>query len=284
MSILQVLKHAKNQWFSPKKEPPKTGERSVAPNSVSTMSIAPEKLAALRADDQLLISYPRSGNTWTRYMLLDLIRASRAEIDYRASIGLLIPDIHIQELDHLVQRVFEMPFRIFKSHNIWDLRDRRFVYIFREAGDCLVSYYHFERREKKERATSSTIDEYCMFMLPTWCAHMDIAQESKRARPDEVHFVSYERLLENRPAELHRIATFYGFDVTERLCAEIAAHNDFKNVAAMERGPSAQAQPFFRKGRVGASREELSPKTLSAIEAATAGRYAAANRLAAGGL
>src|SRR5580765_660366 len=83
---------------------------------VAGMEVAPERLAALQPDDQFLVSYPRSGNTWMRHLLRDVILLARPDLPPPEALWMLIPDLHVHAMDHSARALFGMPTRIFKSH------------------------------------------------------------------------------------------------------------------------------------------------------------------------
>jgi hypothetical protein len=183
------------RWFSKI-----LGRRPHPAVDVAGMEVTPERLAALRPDDQFLVSYPRSGNRWVRHLLRDVIALGRPDLPPPEKLGMLIPDLHVNEMDHLARMDFGMSTQIFKSHNLPDLRGRRIVYLFREPADALVSYFHFHVREKIEpELVAQWPDAFCRAMLPGWCEHVQMAldeyADEYAVTPSRVLLVSYEILL-----------------------------------------------------------------------------------------
>ncbi len=87
-------------------------------------------------DDVFLVSFPKSGNTWARFLLANLTRPEQPATF--ANIHLLIPDpswTTKKELDRLPRP------RIIKSHECFDPRYRRVIYIVRDPRDVAVSQY-----------------------------------------------------------------------------------------------------------------------------------------------
>lgn len=245
------------------------------------MPIAAAKLRALRPDDQFLISYPRSGNTWVRYLILDVIILQRPEIPVPRHPGLLVPDIHINELDHPHQRDFSLPTRLFKSHNLADLRGRRFVYVFRDPADALVSFWHFHLRQGKVAEGAKVLDRFCQTMLGGWCNHMEMALAAREARPTDVHLVSFEMLLRDTRRELGRVTTFYGLPANEDVLFQAVERNAHGNLRAKEQAmPKKGGELFFRVGRSGSGREELSAEIMAMIGERAAPLFERAQQLA----
>src|SRR5829696_6536763 len=88
--------------------------------NVLAMPIPPDRFAALCPEDQFIVSYPRSGNTWMRHLVRDVIVLARPEKQPPESIWMLIPDVHIasHEMQHPAQKEFGIPRRILKSHHL----------------------------------------------------------------------------------------------------------------------------------------------------------------------
>src|SRR5437016_1515062 len=95
-------------------------------------------------DDVFLVSFPKSGNTWTRFLLANLVYPEQPATF--ANIHRLIPDPSAtskKDFDRLRRP------RIIKSHECFDPRYPRVIYIVRDPRDVAVSQYHYHRKLKK---------------------------------------------------------------------------------------------------------------------------------------
>lgn len=88
-------------------------------------------------DDVFLTSYPRSGNTWTRFLISNLIYQD--DPTTFANIESRIPEIYFNP-DHKM-RALQRP-RILKSHECFQPHYKYIIYIIRDPRDVAVSFYH----------------------------------------------------------------------------------------------------------------------------------------------
>ena len=88
-------------------------------------------------DDIFLVSYPRSGNTWTRFLLGNLINPS--DPVRFSNVESRIPEIYFNRDRFL--RQLQRP-RMLKSHESFQPEYPRVIYIVRDPRDVAVSFYH----------------------------------------------------------------------------------------------------------------------------------------------
>ena len=88
-------------------------------------------------DDVFLVSYPRSGNTWTRFLLGNLID-QRDPVTF-SNVESRIPEIYFNRDRSM--RQLPRP-RMLKSHECFQSHYPRVIYIVRDPRDVAVSFYH----------------------------------------------------------------------------------------------------------------------------------------------
>src|SRR5580692_4324354 len=94
-------------------------------------------------DDTFLVSFPKSGNTWTRFLACNII-----DPDHPVTFAALesrIPEIY-DVTDRALARI-PRP-RIIKSHETFDPRYKKVIYIVRDPRDVLISYYYFQLKKR----------------------------------------------------------------------------------------------------------------------------------------
>lgn len=237
--------------------------------NILAMSIPPDRFAALRPDDQFIVSYPRSGNTWMRHLVCEVIVLSQPEKSAPTSLWMLIPDVHVpsHEMQHEAQAEFGIRRRMLKSHHLERIGRHRLLYLFRQPADALVSYYHFYRMQKTIRHQAAEgIDAYCEHMLEGWCAHIELALAYREKAPAETLFISYESLVADGQKALARAVKFLGIEAGTERILEALERNAFSRLREKEAETRVDAEEyFFRKGKVGSAKEELSSATLARI-------------------
>src|SRR5260370_14108680 len=105
-------------------------------------------------DDTFLVSFPRSGNTWTRFLVCNLIDADHP-VDFR-QLESRIPEIY--DVTDRALRKFPRP-RIIKSHESFDPRYKQVIYIVRDPLDVVLSYYEFQLK-RRVITDNCTLEEF----------------------------------------------------------------------------------------------------------------------------
>jgi hypothetical protein len=232
-----------------------------------------------RATDTLLVSYPRSGNTWCRFLIANLVRPG-ARVDF-ANIESIVPDSHAVPNRKLAR--YPDP-RIVKSHKPFTPRFRRVLYLVRDPRDVVVSYYYYQLRRGligadltmeafAARFVAGGVDAY-----GTWQEHVGGWLGARGGRAGLL-LVRYEDLRERPLEELARIAAFAGLaagheDLTRAVGAASLRRMQQAERTSIHRWRTERrydpAQPFVRRGAAGGWRHELDPGSARRIEAAWA--------------
>ena len=232
---------------------------------------------AVFPDDVFIVSYPRSGNTWTRFLIANSIY--QEEPVTFANIEQKIPDVYKNTRRHL-QRT-PRP-RVLKSHEYFDPRYKKVIYIVRDPRDVAVSYYHFDRKRKKfedgypleryiARFIAGEVDDYGSWKenVASWLA--------ARQGTDSFLLLRYEDMLEETAGELAKVASFLGI---ERSPAQLARAVELSSADRMRDLEEKQAGiwvntrktrkdiPFVRAATSGGWRSSLPQNFVAAIESA----------------
>lgn len=219
-------------------------------------------------DDTFLVSYPRSGNTWTRFLISHLLSPGK-EFD-SASLANEIPNIYSFG-DRALKRV-ERP-RVLKSHESYDPRYLRVIYLVRDPRDVVVSYFHYRRRMGELNDEASLFEFAERFMkgqvgnFGSWSDHVTgwLSVPSGNAK---ILMVKYEDLIEDTIRELRRISEFLALERTDTEFRSAVELSQFERLRRLEAESSGKFPvkrkvhaevPFFRKGRRDGWKKEISP-------------------------
>jgi len=234
-------------------------------------------------DDVFLVSYPRSGNTWTRFLIGNLIYqddpVTFANIEER------IPEIYFNPDRKL--RGLPRP-RILKSHECFQPHYPRVIYIVRDPRDVAVSYYHHNLKAGNI-PDGYPMDEFIpRFMAAEFDTKMGSWYDSVlswlRLRQGRAEFLllQYEAMKKDPVAELRRTAEFLErckfaqIDTRqERLerAVELSSPQRMRELEKTQAKDWAltkqtrQDKPFVRTATSGGWKSSLSEKAVTLLEA-----------------
>ena len=192
----------------------------------------PGKYYKVQKDDILLISYPKSGNTWLRFLFGNVMYSSG--VDFK-NIDKFIPDIYrttkkeIEDLDSP---------RVIKSHEPFFPNNSKVVYIYRDPRDVVISYYYWYKKFNRLKGESfefffnSFLEGNVSYGL--WSEHLKGWREAAEKRPRNVYMVKYETLKEDTLKEFKKILQFCDLDYSDERILEAVNKSEFKNMKKME--------------------------------------------------
>jgi len=232
-------------------------------------------------NDLFIVSYPRSGNTWTRFLLGNLIYQDEP-ITFK-NIESRIPSIYI----YSDRQLLSLP-RIFKSHDCFDPRYRTVIYIVRDPRDVTVSAFHYSIKVKLLPDSFKIEDFVPLFMSgtfgsglladPRWGSWYDnVASWLAMQHNRKFLLLRYEDMLDDAPRELRKAAAFLGIAVTPERIDHIIELSSADKMRELEKSQSKdwqltketrQDKPFVRKAQAGTWRSELPEVAVAQIESA----------------
>jgi hypothetical protein len=236
-----------------------------------------ERNFAVYPDDTFLVSYPRSGNTWTRFLIANLTYPEKS-VSF-ANIEKLIPDTSSQSSRALKRT--PRP-RIIKTHQYFDHRYPRTIYIVRDPRDVALSYYDFQRKYRQipdDYPLERYVDDFVSGRLisadwGTWSENV-ASWIFTRGQRKEFLLLRYEDMIRDTAAELTRIAVFLGIDADlARLtkAVELSSAERMRELEKLESGQwiatrnRRQDIPFVRLAKSGGWRTSLPAASVERIE------------------
>lgn len=211
-------------------------------------------------DDTFLVSYPRSGITWLRFMLTGLLW--HREVSFN-TVRRVIPGIHTRTDEELQYAPYP---RLLKSHAPGNPRYPRVVYLVRDGRDVAVSLYYLRTRR------GAAYDNFSSFLrkflagqtgsMGSWAGHVHSWLALAETRP--FLMISYEALQADAHGTLSQIADFLSVSYSPQDLERAVAAGAFSRMRAQESAvyqrsaadPSSQFE--VRKGVSGDWRNHFS--------------------------
>ncbi len=188
-------------------------------------------------DDTMVVSYPRSGNTWTRFLIANLLHPT-IDVSF-ANIETLIPDT--AAISSRALKRIPRP-RVIKSHEYFDHRYPKVIYIVRDPRDVVLSFYNFQRKKRQvtdDCAIEQYVDDFVGGKLNsaswgTWAENV-ASWVSTRGKSDHFLLLRYEDMLQDPARELERIADFLLLASTRATLERAVANCSSERMREMEK-------------------------------------------------
>jgi estrone sulfotransferase len=227
-------------------------------------------------DDVFLTSYPRSGNTWTRFLVGNLVYPN--EPVTFLTVERLVPDMY--KSSDRVMRNLPRP-RILKSHECFDPRYKKVIYIVRDPRDVAVSNYHWELKLRSVRDGFPIEDFVPRWMEPqfwprigSWGDHVTSWLSTRQGNKGFL-LLRYEDLKQDPQRALAQVAGFLGIDASRERLNRAVDLSSAENMRKLEKQESAQwvattltrqDKPFVRNATSGGWKAVLPEQTVAYIE------------------
>ena len=187
-----------------------------------------ERSYRVSRDDVFLVSYPRSGNTWVRFMLLQA-RPGFCEADFRR-IEETIPDMHGAKPWFECRRT-----NVVKSHLAYWQPFRRVVYLVRDGRAATYSNWKYQRDEGKHRLGFA---EY--LKEPRWPCGWGEHVAGWLGAPETELVIRHEELCIHPAAQLEKLCTLLRWPSDKNRIARIVENSSKEKMREMERSESVR--------------------------------------------
>lgn len=216
--------------------------------------------------DVLLPSFPKSGNTWMRFIWANIINIEERdgeEADFGAINGVVGSEY---DLNIYASYESEILPRLVKTHMEYSssrFRDNRAVYLIRHPGDVMLSYFDYRKARRSSRDEAQSLSHFLrneQHGVPAWGRHV------KSWLAQDPIVIRYEDLKRDAEAEVLDMFRQLGEDhVPEDSMREAVRRSAFDNMKRIESEQGLEGDreldddfTFVRKGAPGAWYNQIS--------------------------
>lgn len=219
----------------------------------------------------LIASYPRSGSTWLRFMLKEIITGESAQFD---TINKFIPYIgkHYRAPLLLPDNTC-----LIKTHEQFRKEYKQAIYLVRDVRDVLNSEYSYQQWRG---VYNSSLENFLVSFLNgtvngygSWQEHVDSWLNASTNKSNKILVITYEDLCSNTEKVLKKILDFLGCKVEEGVIHQAIQNNTVDHMRKKEvvarntiHRKYRQDINFIRNGAPGNWRKELSIEQINLLE------------------
>ena len=224
----------------------------------------------LDSRDVMLASYPRSGSTWTRFILAEILARESSGFD---NVNHFIPEMGIQ---WAAAEVIPGGGRLVKTHEPYRKEYKRAIYLVRDGRDAMFSQYS---REKELGIVYLDFDGYLSEFLQGkiagyggWHQHVNSWLDSPLARTGDLLVIRFEEMRKEMEGAIAAMLNFLGLTVDLGTIRDAVANNTLdrmrekENAAQKLHKSDSEEGRFVRKGSVAGWRDKLTETQLRLID------------------
>ena len=220
-----------------------------------------------RQSDVFLGSYPRSGSTWLRFLLSEILTGQSPEFNRTNE---LIPDVGKH---NGAAALLPSDGRLIKTHESYRPEYKRAVYLVRDARDVVSSEYAYQTSlgwfkrgldDYLECFVRGAVDGY-----GSWQEHVSSWVNSSLARSGNLLVLRFEDLRRDPVEILSEICNFLAVEIEKDVIKRAIDNNSLERMREKEkRNPQRASRKgqFVRSGLVEGWRGTLSEEQVQTIE------------------
>ena len=229
----------------------------------------------VRSGDTFLVSYPRSGNTWLRFVLGSYL--SDQKVDW-LNLEHVFPDMY-RCTEKFLKKLPDP--RYIKSHHPYDRRFNKVIYVVRDPRDVVISYYYWHVKFYYFDDTQENFDKFFDDFITgrirdfsTWSYNIESWVHNCSDNKEKFILVRYEDLKSNTREVIVEILKFLGEPITEDRLNRALGWTSMSNMKSLEEaqfhksdllGKTNKSVGFVGGGNTNALRKKLSRTQLDRL-------------------
>lgn len=208
-------------------------------------------------EDCVVVSYPKSGNTWMRFLIFSYLFDRQATFEDVKKTMPYIPPEWRSETTSVLSKITHL---VFKSHENWPQRYSKVIYIVRDPRDIVLSLYFWHRKtgffdmpENKAISDGEYIDKFLFssYLWPVpWDKHVEGWIDGGDKLSGSFLFVKYENMLANIKTQFRRVIDFLGLQLDQQKLERAISRCSLSKMQQVENKRKNEI-PFARKGKSG---------------------------------
>ena len=190
----------------------------------------------------IIASYPKSGNTWLRFIIYELYFGHQSKKISSINIEEFIPGINKDSLQKVEEKRHKYRPIFFKSHYSY-LQMKKFklskiLLIIRNPLEVLSSLIDFYKIPKLQ--VNECVNQFCRFhtlinmkkkfKYPSWSEHIDSWKNSN----EEALILTYNELIDNFELNIKKIIDFLEIDFDEKKIVFVKNKTNFNSLKNLE--------------------------------------------------
>lgn len=211
-------------------------------------------------NDIFIAGYPKSGNTWFQSLVAGILYGIDTSFLPDKLYQEIVPDVHTKTY---YKRFGNINF--FKTHHLPKPHYKKVIYLVRDGRDSIVSYFAMNKVWDLNITLKDMVVDGKGVFPDKWYKHVQAWQANPYNA--EILFIKYEDLVNDTLHELERVCEFAGIERNIELLERVVVGSSISKMRSnatkfgMDHGnwQNGKAPQFFRKGKIGSYREEMSP-------------------------
>ncbi len=227
-----------------------------------------------RDSDIYLVSYPKSGNTWIRYLMAYAIWPELTNVDL-VEMAAYIPSFRLKHDSEMLldnnAPCNQLKHRLIKEHTQYNTlakkHVKRAICIVRDGRDVMVSYWHFCNQRDQTAIPLSDFIELSSkpgHSYGPWKSHV---MGWLNADLDSKLIIRYEDLISDTASSLKNAMDFSGNSVPDSIIENAVKRASFDSMKKLEQSKGFNLEQlrtveFIRQGKQGTWQESFGPGDL----------------------